>query len=200
MGKGDETRTMIMDKAAAVFNLKGYHATSLSDVMRVTGLEKGGIYNHFASKEELETATFAHVVRQMRTALFESVRGKRSAMERLEAVCRLFARIARGFPVPGGCPVMNTAIETDHADSALRSLAREAMADWRRFLETIVRSGIERGELPGTSDAGELGAFVIATLEGAIMLANLHDDPTIVDKAASQLLSHLSTSATAAAQ
>jgi len=69
------------------------------------------------------------------------------------------------------------------------------MVDWRRFLETIIRAGIERGELPGTSDADELGAFVIATLEGAIMLANLHDDPTIVDKAASQLLSHLTTSA-----
>jgi TetR/AcrR family transcriptional regulator, transcriptional repressor for nem operon len=120
-----------MDKAAAVFNLKGYHATSLSDVMRATGLEKGGIYNHFASKEESESGTFAHVVRQMRAALFESVRGKRGATERLEAVCGVFARIARGFPVPGGSPVMNSAIETDHADSALTSLAREAMEDWR---------------------------------------------------------------------
>lgn len=115
---------MILEKSAAVFNRKGCHATSLADIMGATGLEKGGIYNHFANKDELAIEAFEHVVRKIRTALAEAVRGKRRAPDRLGAVFGVFTRIARGFPVAGGCPVMNTAIETDYGNPRLSASAR----------------------------------------------------------------------------
>ena len=45
--KGEETRQEIIRKAAPIFNRKGYSGAALSDLMRATGLEKGGIYRHF---------------------------------------------------------------------------------------------------------------------------------------------------------
>src|SRR6266436_9707452 len=51
--KGEQTRREIIRKAAPIFNQKGYDGAALSDLMRATGLEKGGIYRHFASKQEL---------------------------------------------------------------------------------------------------------------------------------------------------
>ena len=193
MSKGEQTRIMILEKAAVVFNSKGYHATSLSDVMRITGLEKGGIYNHFASKDELALATFEHVVGKIRVALAESVRGVRNALERLDRVVSVFRRMARGFPVPGGCPVMNTAIEADHAHPGLCAVARKTMDEWRRFLGGIVASGVERGELSESADAGQLSYFIISTLEGAIMLGSLYGEPGIVDDAASGLMEYIGT-------
>jgi AcrR family transcriptional regulator len=45
------TKAHIIQQAAVVFNQQGYAGTSMSDIMRATGLKKGGIYNHFQSKE-----------------------------------------------------------------------------------------------------------------------------------------------------
>jgi TetR/AcrR family transcriptional repressor of nem operon len=53
--KGQQTRREIVEKAAPLFNKKGFEGTSLSDLMHATGLQKGGIYHHFSSKEELAT-------------------------------------------------------------------------------------------------------------------------------------------------
>ena len=60
MGKGELTRQRIVALAAPIFNQKGYAGTALSDLMRATGLEKGGIYRHFESKQELAEDAFDH--------------------------------------------------------------------------------------------------------------------------------------------
>src|SRR5271170_2332921 len=56
--KGEQTRGDIIRKSAPLFNQRGYEGTSLSDLMEATGLQKGGIYRHFSSKEELATEAF----------------------------------------------------------------------------------------------------------------------------------------------
>src|SRR5215813_8035692 len=58
MRKGEATRREIIEKAAPIFNQKGFEGASLSDLMAATGLEKGGIYRHFESKEELAAEAF----------------------------------------------------------------------------------------------------------------------------------------------
>ena len=47
-----------MEAAAPIFNQHGYEGSSLNDLMEATGLKKGGIYRHFASKEELAAEAF----------------------------------------------------------------------------------------------------------------------------------------------
>lgn len=49
----EETVKMILDTAARLFTEKGYEKASLQDIINETGLSKGAIYHHFASKEEI---------------------------------------------------------------------------------------------------------------------------------------------------
>ncbi len=51
--KGETTRAAIEDAAVELFMEHGYHATSMRQIAERAGLALGGIYNHFASKEEL---------------------------------------------------------------------------------------------------------------------------------------------------
>ena len=51
--KGLKTRQRIVEMAAPVFNRQGFAGASMRDLISATGLEKGGIYNHFDSKEQL---------------------------------------------------------------------------------------------------------------------------------------------------
>src|SRR5438034_712113 len=52
--KGEATRRLILERAAPVFNQRGYAGASMSELVEATGIEKGGIYNHFGSKEDLD--------------------------------------------------------------------------------------------------------------------------------------------------
>src|SRR6516165_614441 len=58
MRKGEHTRQEIIREAAPIFNRRGYDGAALSDLMKATGLEKGGIYRHFDSKEALAAEAF----------------------------------------------------------------------------------------------------------------------------------------------
>src|SRR5690606_3252465 len=86
MSKGERTREQVIEKAAALFNRVGYQATSISDVMHATGLQKGGIYRHFDSKEALGLAAFDYAVEEMRRRFDTALQGKTHAQKRLEAI------------------------------------------------------------------------------------------------------------------
>jgi len=70
VSKGERTKEMILARAAEVFNRQGYFGARLDDITRATGLEKGGIYNHFASKQALFGAALERAI----TELFSSLK------------------------------------------------------------------------------------------------------------------------------
>jgi len=191
MRKGEQTRQHILLRAARVFNQKGYHGSSLSDVLRVTGLKKGGIYNHFESKEQLAVEAFDLAVQLAGKRFEQALAGKRHAADRLLAILDVFRNYAVDPPVPGGCPIMNTAIESDDGNPVLRRRARQAMDQWRNLVRTIVAKGIERGELRPGLDPDQIASLLTAALEGGLMLSKLYDDPSHINAIADHLTQYV---------
>ncbi|MEZ2345387.1 TetR/AcrR family transcriptional regulator [Terriglobus sp. RCC_193] len=171
MTKGEETRQRIVELAAPLFNQRGYAGCSIADIMEATGLEKGGIYRYFESKEDLAAEAFKFslaVVRKLRTDDLDSISG---SVEKLRHIMDRF--VSEPSPLKGGCPLMNTAIDADDGNAALRDLVQQAFTDWRRRIAAIVRQGIRDGEISTSSDPAELADTIIASLEGALMLTRL---------------------------
>jgi len=190
--KGEETRAMILQRSAQVFNRKGYFGTSISDIMEATGLEKGGIYNYFQSKDDLALQAFDYAVDQIREEFAYAIKGKVNAIERLRAIIGVFRQMPGGHPFEGGCPVLNTTVEADYAHPALRQRARQAMQEWRDFIRLIVARGIERGELCAETDPDAVASLIIASLEGAIALTTLYGDSIPMDHVVDHLNHYLS--------
>lgn len=191
MGKGEETRERILARSAQLFNRQGYAGASLADIMRETGLEKGGIYNHFSSKEQLALEAFDYAYELVRQRVRQALSGKFHAIERLLAIVSVFQSEVDDPPVAGGCPILNTAIEADDANEVLRDRARVAMDDWRTTIHRIVNRGIERGEVRPATDADEVASLLIATLEGALMLSNLYRDSVHMERAAAHMARYI---------
>jgi TetR/AcrR family transcriptional regulator, transcriptional repressor for nem operon len=176
MSKGEETKSKILEQAAALFNQQGYFGSSMSDIMRVTGLQKGGIYNHFKSKDELALLSFEYAVSRVAEYYSAALRSKRHAVDRLEAILDLFLQYIDNPPVAGGCPLMNTAIESDDAYPLLRDRCQKAMDSWRDMLCRIMHYGIKHGELKSGLDTDEVATIIISTLEGGVMMSKLYGD------------------------
>ncbi len=185
MTKGELTRQRIVREAAALFNQRGFAGCSVQDVMDAAALEKGGIYRHFDSKEALAAAAFEY-------AYGETVKLRRrgmdeisSAIGRLRHMVQQFAEVPSA--VPGGCPLLNTAIDADDGNPVLRGLAAGALRDWKERIVRIAREGIRSGELMDRVQPEKLANVMIATLEGALMICRLEGDRRALRDAAAAL-------------
>jgi TetR/AcrR family transcriptional repressor of nem operon len=192
MTKGEDTRREIVEKAAPLFNQKGFEGTSMSDLMRVTGLQKGGIYRHFSSKEELAGEAFDYAWKKAVERRLEGVDEAADAVERLSKMIDNFVDIRTGL-VAGGCPLMNTAVEADDGNPVLRARARGALSGWMARLTKAAEDGIARREIRRQVDAKALGQLIISTLEGALLISRLENDRAPLDQVRRHLRAYLET-------
>ena len=189
--KGATTRQRILDRVGPLFNERGYQNTTLADVMAATGLEKGGIYNHFASKDELSLAAYDRNADLQGDLIAERVRAATGAVERLVAVIDAFRDFAHDPPFPGGCPTLNTAVESSGVDPRLHARARTRMQQLLDLIARQAQRGIERGELRDDVDPDALASLLASSIEGALLLHQLHDDVSHVDRVTAHLERHV---------
>lgn len=191
MSKGDQTRQVIVAQAAQVFSVSGYAGTSMDALTQATKLTKGGIYNHFGSKEALALEAFDFAVLLIRQRFLDILGERSHAVDRLQAVVWLFRSIIYDPLLQGGCPLLNTATEADDTNPALRARAQQASTQWRQFIARTVREGVADQQLQPGIDPERVATILVATLEGAIMLCKLHGDTIYMGHAVDHLTHYL---------
>ena len=180
-----------MEEAAALFNQSGFSGFSMSELMKATGLEKGGIYRHFESKEQLAAEAFEHAWREALHTRTHDLDKVSNTVDWLKQLIDNF--VHRRPSVPGGCPLLNTAIDADDGSPMLRRLALRAMRGWRDELVEVVERGIERKEIKRRVDPKQLADIVISSLEGALMVSRLEGNRETLSTVQSHLDSYLDT-------
>ena len=189
MRKGELTRERIIAQAAPLLNQRGFAGCSMQDIMEATGLEKGGLYRHFSSKEELAAEVFQYAVARVNELRNEHIDRAHGPLAELRSIVHRFVEIRSD--VAGGCIIFNTAIEQDDGNPKLRELALRAIEDWRARLAKIVERGIRGGEIRKGTSGRRVANVLIATLEGALTISRLEGTRTALEDAEHALVSLL---------
>ena len=171
MRKGQQTRQEIIRKAAPIFNQRGYDGAALSDLMEATGLEKGGIYRHFESKEQLAAEAFDYAWQETFNARVHDLDTIPNSVDRLKRLVGNF--VERRRVIPGGCPLLNTAIDTDDGNLVLRERARGALNGLRGYIVSVIEAGRKAREIRAKTDPRMVATLMISSLEGAVMVCRL---------------------------
>jgi TetR/AcrR family transcriptional repressor of nem operon len=187
--KGAKTRQHIVAQAAPLFNQRGFEGCSMREIMTAAGVEKGGIYRHFASKEELALAAFDFAWEEVSYGRTRGLEEIQDPLLRVEALIRNFAD--RRSALRGGCPLLNTAIDADDGNAALRARAREALESWRMRLSSLIALALRRGNVKHGTQPRAVASIVIGTLEGALMMSRLDEDPCVLEMARDHLISYM---------
>jgi len=191
MRKGEQTRQEIIREAAPIFNQRGYEGAALSDLMKATGLEKGGIYRHFESKQQLAAEAFDYAWRETLNARIHDLDATSNTVDRLKQLVANF--IDRRGIIPGGCPLLNTAVDTDDGNPVLRERARKALRDWRGYIISVIRTGIHARQIRPKVDAKRVATLIISSLEGAFMVYRLERTEETLRAVQAHLDSYLET-------
>lgn len=170
MSKGEETRLRIVAEAAPLFNQRGYEGCSMQDIMDATGLEKGGIYRHFGSKEELAAEAFDFAWAMTSSKRRQNLDSIPNPVDRLKQHVANFVSRS-GFP--GGCPLLNTAIDSDNGNPVLRDKVRKALRGWQALLQEIVNDGIKDGSIRADVDVNQVSNLIIGGLEGGMLISRI---------------------------
>ncbi|WP_426450339.1 TetR/AcrR family transcriptional regulator [Paenibacillus sp. S-38] len=176
MRKGEITKEHIIRESAGLFNTKGYSGASLADIMDRCGLRKGGIYNHFENKDELALAAFDYSFLQILELLSGGAANAANAKEKLFAICHVYVDLIERDTLEGGCPLLNTAVESDDGHPLLKERAQQAMTVLIGKLTAILVEGIDQKEFKEDLSPEEVSTYIIAVIEGGVMLSKLYDD------------------------
>lgn len=191
--KGQLTRENIIAKAAVIFNTKGFAAASMTDVMNATGLQKGGLYNHFETKEELLLAAFDYALQQVYQAVVNVIKREPNSTQKLAALIKFFRTYALNPIIAGGCPVLNGMVEADNVNPMLQARVQRAQSDLIGAVARVIANGIRYGEFKSTIDVEKSAIMMIAMVEGAIGLTRTSHRQYYMDIVCDQLIHFVDT-------
>lgn len=171
-----DRRVQILDAAALLINARGYRMTSVDDVIREAGLSgKSHFYHYFKSKDELG---YAVLNRQFERFAERGLAILREPM--IDPLERLYlfidsvvtAQAERGCK--GGSPFGNLAGEMADAHEGFRERIEQVFERWAAQIQSLLWEA--RAQLAPGTDASRLARFIIATLEGALLMTRVKRD------------------------
>jgi TetR/AcrR family transcriptional repressor of nem operon len=186
-------REQILEAATRLMHLRGYHRTALDDVLRESGAGKGNLYHYFASKEDLGYAILDRIVQGFTERTLDPIFGD-PAREPLEQVEALFAAVLDGQRqrnCVGGCALGNLATELADVHEGFRRRLDEAFDRWRARVAGALGRARAAGALAPHTDPDALARFLVAGLEGGILLAKVRKDIGVLESCVTELRRHL---------
>lgn len=186
------TREHILDAAGRLIHLRGFHNTSVDDILRESGVGKGNLYYYFKSKDELGYAALDRTLGRIQAEVLEKVfAANLDPWTQLDRFLDYPVERARREGGVGGCPLGNLALEMSDVHEGFRTRLSQAFSHVRsKIQETLVRAQ-EEGTLRSGTDVARLAHFLIAGFEGAFLLGKLHRDPELVGSVVDELKEHV---------
>ena len=173
MGKATVTRQFIIGKTAPVFNTKGYNGTSLNDLTEATGLTKGSLYGNFDNKEEIAIAVFHYSMERVRETARLKMEKVKSSKDKLLALLDFYSQYVFSSPIPGGCPLMNNAVEADDQHVFMKKAVATEIKKTIDVIAGLLVKGKREGEFINSINEKEIANLFFCSIEGAIIVSRV---------------------------
>ena len=170
MVRRTDTRQRMLDSAAELFHQQGYHATGLNQLVAAGGAPKGSLYFHFpGGKEQLAAEAIRQSGERLAELLAAAVANSPDAATGIENAIEALAVSLRESDFRRGCPLATVALDA----AAESDLIREACADGYRSWHALIEAYLAQR---GADEPAALATIVLASIEGALLLAKTMRD------------------------
>lgn len=168
-------RDEVIEKAMSLFWEKGFEATSMADIVEVTGLNKSSIYNAFGSKDELFTLILDRYLEQRVGMVTQLLTEGSAGLADVELFLAYVREEAFGKGGRMGCLAVNTSTELACTNEAMSEMS----VGFRDDMRAALRAALTRAETAGEIEKGTVERDV------AILLAFMLSLPVITRSGAS---------------
>jgi TetR/AcrR family transcriptional regulator, transcriptional repressor for nem operon len=148
----------------------GYAGTGVKEILDLARVPKGSFYHYFPSKEafaqEVLQQYASREAQRWETILRDD---KQPPLKRLR---KYFNELVSVYGQKGpirGCLMGQMSVEVAEQSPAIQSLLSRAFGDWQEAIAALLRSAVDRGDLPRSTKADELASFLLNSWEGALV-------------------------------
>ncbi|MCH8029777.1 MAG: TetR/AcrR family transcriptional regulator [Candidatus Dadabacteria bacterium] len=172
-------KAKLIEAATDLIHQKGYHTTTVDNILDKTGVKKSNFYYHFKSKEELALIALDSRIEQFEEEIinYTLLDGSISPKSRLKRFYKKISDYHESLNCERGCPFGNLAIEMSDVNEGFRSRLSVFFQNWESVLESCIAEGIKRGEFRSDIDPQHIASLLLCHLEGAIMMVKTYKTP-----------------------
>jgi TetR/AcrR family transcriptional regulator, transcriptional repressor for nem operon len=179
-------------RAMKIFWAKGYHATSMSDLVAAMNITKGSIYNAFESKEALFALALLQYDREHRVSSLAQLDQLDAPFLAIQTLFDSLIEQSQTDVKRRGCLLVNTALELPNQTKEIQRLVTLALLDFESFFLRTVLVGQNRHEIAVELDPKETAQWLLAQVVGLRVLARGAFQLDRLKSIRSQVLIHLS--------
>jgi AcrR family transcriptional regulator len=182
-----ETRRNVLKAAADLASVEGLDSVTIGRLADVVQMSKSGVIGQFRNKETLQLETVNAVFAEFRTRVWDTVKRFPPGLPRLLEACDAWVEYAADSGFPGGCLMTQMTYDYDGRGGAVHDLLAEGRDLWRDALRADIRTAVEAGDLPPSTDV-ETVVFALESLVAFITPARLlHGDADAGARAVSSM-------------
>lgn len=137
----------VLDKAINVFRKLGYHAASISELSKATGLTEGSLYKAFDGKEALFVAAFDRYCSRRQSELSAVLATESQGAGKLRAALRYYVSSSTGAEGRMGCLIVGSTASLELFDAKVATKVRQALHRSESALASLIEQGIADGSL-----------------------------------------------------
>lgn len=184
---GSATRQRLVESARYLFWERGFAGTSMADLLAQAKVNSGSFYHFFDSKEALLREVLESYLVALRPMIVEpAYAATPEPIERIFAILEGYRERILMTDSQYGCPLGRLALEIDPENRPAHKLIAENFRGWIN----AVRDCLQSAPLPAGTDIDALATYVLATMEGGVMLSRSYGSVDPFDQTVRTLREH----------
>ncbi|MEM1173970.1 MAG: helix-turn-helix domain-containing protein [Pseudomonadota bacterium] len=183
--KGEQTREHILAIAETLILKNGYSATSIDQILKESGITKGGFFYHFDGKNDLARHLILRYLEQDEI-FFQSLKDRASALtedplQQLLLFLKLMAEAMEDLPgTHPGCLVASFTYESNQLDDDVRKMTADGILSWRVFFSEQMEKVLQHYPMSIEQPVDQLADMLSSVIEGGIVMSRALDDKSIL--------------------
>jgi TetR/AcrR family transcriptional repressor of nem operon len=176
-------REKILTEGLKIVHEHGFAGASVRDIVQAAGVPQGSFTNHFASKEAFGIEIIDIYFANSREVMAATLRNDAlPPLERLGAYIDASKERLNRYNMRNGCMYGNFTAEVSSHSEIIRCKLLEIFEEIQDSIAYCLRAAVEAGELRADFECDEVAAFIVASIQGANLLAKPARSPAPVER------------------
>ena len=176
----------VLTRAMEAFWARGYEATSMNDLVKATGINRGSMYAAFTDKRTLFIRALTHYDQRHRADYLRNVRSGNTPRQAIITAFEDAVAATGDGNDRRGCLLVNTSLELSPHDREIDDMVRASFAEVEAFFRRNIEDGQKEGEINKALDAAETGRALLGMFIGLRVLMRSKPEPGVLTAILSQ--------------
>jgi len=166
----------------------GYAAASLANILKRAEVKKGAMYHYFPSKKDMVLAMIEEKLEQRTKNKWEPIIKEDG---NLIDILISILQDTKGFNLNEGCPLGNLLQEQLGEDEDFKNILTSILKEWKSIFVSILEIAKQKQQINKNTNTLQCATFLIASIEGAILLSKKSNDKQDFEDCMIQLINYI---------